>query len=114
MKTACEEILNRLKPIRDENKNAQWVEITKAAYRKQIGLSVVNTAKASDLQSYEVWGLTCAEIETDILTGNIQLLRVDILEDAGQSINPLIDIGQVKYNRVHHEIKFFLTFCCNR
>lgn len=97
--------MNRLKPIRDENKNAQWVEITKAAYVKQIGLSVVHTAKATDLKTYDVWGLTCAEIETDILTGNIQLVRVDILEDAGQSINPLIDIGQVKHICVHKEIE---------
>lgn len=96
MKKACEEILNRLKPIRDANKNGQWIDITRAAYRNQIALSVMHTVKATDLTPYEVWGLACAEIETDILTGNIQLVRVDILEDAGQSMNPLIDIGQVE------------------
>lgn len=93
---ACEEIKKRLKPIIDANKNAQWVEITRQAFVEQISLSAVHTVKANELTSYDVLGLTCAEIETDILTGNIQLLRVDILEDAGQSMNPLIDIGQVK------------------
>lgn len=95
VKKACEELVDRLKPIREANKNAQWVDITKAAYQNQIGLSVLHTVKATDLQPYEVWGLTCAEVEIDVLTGNIQLSRVDLLEDAGESINPLIDIGQV-------------------
>lgn len=97
VKNACEEILKRLQPLRDENKNAKWVDITKAAFSKQIDLSAKSNVKAADLKVYEVLGLTCSEIETDILTGNVQLLRVDILEDAGKSMNPLIDIGQVKY-----------------
>lgn len=89
-------MLIRLQPIRDLNKNAKWTDITKAAYDKEIDLSAKYTTRASELKSYDVWGLSCAEIETDILTGNIQLLRVDILEDVGHSVNPLIDIGQVK------------------
>lgn len=76
-------------------KEAQWVEITKAAYTKQISLSAFYTQKAMELSSYNVWGLACAEVEIDILTGNLQVQRVDISEDVGQSTNPLIDVGQV-------------------
>lgn len=93
---ACEEIMSRLKPLRDANKDAQWTDLTQAAYKNQIGLSVVHTAKASDLKPYDVFGLSCAEIEVDLLTGNFLVHRVDILEDAGESLNPLTDIGQVK------------------
>ncbi len=108
---ACEEINNRLKPIRDANKDAQWVDITKAAYTNQIGLSVLYTAKASDLKPYDVWALACAEIEIDLLTGNILVHRVDISEDVGQSMNPLIDVGQVKncsLNKIHIFLTLFL------
>ena len=35
-------------------------------------------------QVYNVYGATCTEVELDILTGEIQILRVDILHDCGQ------------------------------
>lgn len=88
-------LLERLKPVRDEMKDAKWPEITKAAYNKLIDLSASHLYKSTEVQTYITWGLSCAEIETDLLTGNIQLRRVDILEDTGESMSPLVDVGQV-------------------
>ena len=43
---------------------------------------------------YNVFALTAAEIELDVLTGQYRLNRVDLYEDAGQSLSPAVDIGQ--------------------
>ncbi len=45
---------------------------------------------------YFAYGAACAEVAIDILTGESRLLKVDILHDAGRSINPAIDIGQIE------------------
>ncbi|MDD3329191.1 MAG: xanthine dehydrogenase molybdopterin binding subunit [Zoogloea sp.] len=45
---------------------------------------------------YFAYGAAVSEAAIDTLTGEHRLLRVDILHDAGQSINPAIDIGQIE------------------
>ena len=45
---------------------------------------------------YFAYGAALSEVEVDTLTGEYRLRRVDILHDAGQSLNPAIDLGQVE------------------
>jgi len=45
---------------------------------------------------YYAYGAAVSEVSVDTLTGETQLLRVDILHDAGSSLNPAIDLGQVE------------------
>ena len=45
---------------------------------------------------YFAYGAACAEVAIDTLTGESRLLKVYILHDAGRSINPAIDIGQIE------------------
>jgi xanthine dehydrogenase large subunit len=45
---------------------------------------------------YFAYGAAVAEVIIDTLTGEWKLLRADLLHDAGNSINPAIDIGQVE------------------
>ena len=45
---------------------------------------------------YFAYGAAVAEVVIDTLTGEWKLLRADALYDAGQSLNPAIDVGQVE------------------
>ena len=45
---------------------------------------------------YFAYGAACSEVLVDTLTGEWRLLRADILQDAGNSLNPAIDIGQIE------------------
>jgi xanthine dehydrogenase large subunit len=45
---------------------------------------------------YFAYGAACTEVAIDTLTGESRVLKVDILHDAGTSINPAIDIGQIE------------------
>lgn len=45
---------------------------------------------------YFAYGAAVSEVIVDTLTGEWKLLRADILHDAGKSLNPALDIGQVE------------------
>jgi xanthine dehydrogenase large subunit len=45
---------------------------------------------------YFAYGAAVSEVIVDTLTGESRLLRADILHDAGRSLNPAVDIGQIE------------------
>jgi len=45
---------------------------------------------------YFAYGAAVSEVVVDTLTGEWKLLRADVLHDAGASLNPAVDIGQVE------------------
>ena len=45
---------------------------------------------------YFAYGAAVSEVVVDTLTGEWKLLRADMLHDAGRSLNPAVDIGQVE------------------
>jgi xanthine dehydrogenase large subunit len=45
---------------------------------------------------YFAYGAAVSEVVVDTLTGEWKLLRADVLHDAGESLNPAVDIGQVE------------------
>ncbi|XP_016926117.4 uncharacterized protein AOX4 [Drosophila suzukii] len=90
----CETLNARLKPVRKAR--ATWVETVEVANAQLINLIASDHYKTGDMQNYHVLGLALSEVEMDVLTGNILIRRVDILEDAGESLSPWIDVGQVE------------------
>ncbi|XP_055707343.1 uncharacterized protein LOC129804238 isoform X2 [Phlebotomus papatasi] len=93
---ACEILLERIKPVREKMKEASWQEIVGKCFGESIDLTASYLYKKEDTTSYDIWGVSCAEIEIDTLTGLFQLRRVDILEDTGESLSPNVDVGQVE------------------
>ncbi|MEO0575261.1 MAG: molybdopterin cofactor-binding domain-containing protein [Pseudomonadota bacterium] len=51
---------------------------------------------AFDAFSGFTYSAACSEIELDVLTGEVKILRADLVYDMGWSINPALDIGQVE------------------
>ena len=45
---------------------------------------------------YFAYGAAMTEVVIDTLTGENRILRVDILHDTGNSLNPALDIGQIE------------------
>jgi len=89
------------------NWSMPWADLVRAAYFGRVSLSSTGYYKvpkvdfdAKTLKGrpfyYFSYGAAVAEVAIDTLTGESKLLRVDILQDVGRSLNPAIDLGQVE------------------
>ena len=101
-----------------------WESLAHAAYMGRVSLSATGFYKTPDIHFdrstakgqpfyYFANGAAVTEVVIDTLTGENRILRTDILHDAGQSINPAMDIGQIEGAYVqgagwltHEEIKW--------
>ena len=83
---------------------ARAAELT---YQAQVSLSATGHYRTPDLSwdrkagtgrpfFYFAHGAALTEVVVDTLTGEYRILRADILHDAGSSLNPALDIGQVE------------------
>jgi xanthine dehydrogenase large subunit len=84
-----------------------FAELVQQAYRARISLSSTGFYRTPKIEYdkstlrgrpffYFAYGAAVSEVAVDTLTGETQLLRVDILHDAGSSLNPAIDLGQIE------------------
>lgn len=84
-----------------------WAELVQAAYMNRVSLSATgfyqtpkigyDRASASGRPFYYfALGASCSEVMIDTLTGEMNVERVDILHDVGNSLNPAIDKGQIE------------------
>lgn len=83
--------------------DASFSDLVNAAYLARVDLSAHGFYRTPDITgfggarpfNYFTFGAAASEVELDVLTGDWQLLRTDIVMDVGNPINPAIDIGQV-------------------
>ncbi|WP_420583833.1 xanthine dehydrogenase molybdopterin binding subunit [Ruegeria sp.] len=82
-------------------------EAAALAYQGRISLSATGFYKTPKIEwdriagrgrpfFYFAYGASVTEVAVDTLTGENRILRTDILHDAGASLNPALDIGQVE------------------
>jgi xanthine dehydrogenase large subunit len=84
-----------------------FAQLVSQAYRARISLSSTGYYRTPRIKwdnarmtgqpfFYFAFGAAVSEVAVDTLTGESRLLRVDILHDAGKSLNPAIDMGQIE------------------
>ncbi|MFC7503656.1 xanthine dehydrogenase molybdopterin binding subunit [Nocardioides sp. GCM10030258] len=108
VKDACEQILARLAPVRDRlAPETSWEELVRTAYFDRIqlwaagfyrtpGLSWDVSTMTGNPFKYFAYGVAAAEVEVDGFTGAYRVTRVDIVHDVGDSLSPLVDLGQIE------------------
>ncbi|KAK3803382.1 hypothetical protein RRG08_005836, partial [Elysia crispata] len=94
---ACDQINERLQPVREKFPDADWKTLVLTASFMAIDLSAEATqVNRGEETPYSTYMAGVVETEVDVLTGEFQVKRVDMMADFGESMNPVIDIGQVE------------------
>jgi xanthine dehydrogenase large subunit len=84
-----------------------FAQAAQTAYQNRVSLSATGFYKTPGLQwdrikgegtpfFYFAQGAAVTEVVIDTLTGENRILRTDVLHDAGASLNPALDIGQIE------------------
>ena len=82
-------------------------ELVKLAWANRVSLSATGYYRTPKINYdrttfsgrpfyYYAYGAAVTEVVVDTLTGENRVLRVDILHDCGDSLNPAVDLGQVE------------------
>ncbi len=84
-----------------------FAEAAMLAYTHRVSLSATGFYKTPDLSwdrikgegrpfYYFAQGIALTEVVIDTLTGENRILRTDVIHDAGASLNPALDVGQIE------------------
>jgi xanthine dehydrogenase large subunit len=89
------------------DRDLSFANLVLEAYRARISLSSTGYYRTPKIEwdkatmrgrpfFYFAFGAAVTEVAIDTLSGETQILRVDILHDAGHSLNPALDLGQIE------------------
>jgi xanthine dehydrogenase/oxidase len=111
IQSACAQIMDRLAPYRAAAPGKEaptWEQAVNAAYMDRCDLSAHGFLATGGLTwdwargppgnpfNYLCYGAAATEVELDCLTGDCTVVRTDIVMDVGDSLNPVIDVGQIE------------------
>jgi xanthine dehydrogenase large subunit len=105
--TAPDRIEFRQNRVYAENESLSFGELAEETYNRRIQLSAAGFYSTPGLHwdakslvgnpfYYFTYGASVAEVVIDTLTGESRVLRADILQDCGNSLNPAVDLGQIE------------------
>ncbi|HEX2062068.1 MAG TPA: molybdopterin cofactor-binding domain-containing protein, partial [Thermoanaerobaculia bacterium] len=104
---ACRRIRARLDEVqRNHGGNLTWEQLVQLAYRERVSLGERGFYATPRLDwdwtsgrgtpfLYFTMGTACSEVLIDRFTGEMKVLRSDVLMDIGKPINPGVDRGQI-------------------
>jgi xanthine dehydrogenase large subunit len=89
------------------DKQIEWAQLVHDAYYQRVQLWAAGFYRTAGLHwnaelmqgepfKYFAYGASVSEVEVDGFTGAYTLRRVDIVHDVGDSLSPLIDLGQIE------------------
>jgi xanthine dehydrogenase large subunit len=89
------------------NKSISFPELAHTCWAERVSLSATGFYKTPEIHFdqanmsghpfyYFTYGACAAEAAIDTLTGEVRILRADIIQDCGASLNPAVDIGQIE------------------
>jgi xanthine dehydrogenase large subunit len=106
IKNACEQIRGRLAEV-DAGRGLPWEQLVSESYFARVPLFAAGYYRTEGLHwdatvfrgspfKYFAYGVAAAEVEVDGFTGAYRSRRVDIVHDVGDSLSPLVDLGQIE------------------
>jgi xanthine dehydrogenase large subunit len=89
------------------NRSLSFAELAALSWEKRVSLSATGFYSTPEIHwdaatstgrpfYYFVYGAAAAEVAIDTLTGESRVLRAELIQDCGHSLNPAIDIGQIE------------------
>ncbi|KAK3126803.1 hypothetical protein QOZ80_7AG0563060 [Eleusine coracana subsp. coracana] len=98
---ACKVLINRLNPVmsklRLQSGTVSWDNLISEATNENVNLSAsVYWVPDKGSNSYLTYGAGISEVEINLFTGAITILRSDLVYDCGKSLNPAVDLGQIE------------------
>jgi xanthine dehydrogenase/oxidase len=91
---ACAKVVKLLAPY--ARPGLDWAGVVRAAAAGGVKLSAQVEGQHLSGGEYYIYAAGATEVELDVLTGEYEILRTDIVYDSGISLNPALDIGQVE------------------
>jgi xanthine dehydrogenase large subunit len=88
-------------------KSIEFSALCETAYKQRVPMFAQGFYRTPDIHfnfktsrgkpfHYYAYGAAVSEVEVDGFTGQFRLLRTDILHDAGESMSPIVDRGQIE------------------
>jgi xanthine dehydrogenase large subunit len=101
------EILFAANRIYAGNRSVSFSELALLCWDQRVSLSATGYYKTPKINwdpktntgrpfYYFVYGAAAAEVAIDTLTGEMRVLRAELLQDCGKSLNPALDLGQIE------------------